>query len=878
MAGWLAAATSLAGALLFLAGPVAAQPVTGHSPNDDFLASVFVGSIAEGRIGDRGGASEFELSIGQLFPIQTGQFDWVSGATYSWALSYEPGSIGGTLVFNFEGANFSMVTATEINSFFIRAFAERPNTRIVVSNLVLGPPPSAGGGGATIFETSMPQTPASANANGSGAVLDVLKISGVDLLVGFTLRGKVTASFSSANPQPSGSELAFQVYVAEGPDFPDADADGVSDAFDNCVNKANPSQADDDADGLGDVCDNCPFAANPDQADGDGDGAGDACDNCLQGCTAIYPRTASCANPSQADTDGDRVGDRCDNCRTVRNGPDEAEIPGVGDQTDSNGNLIGDACEPSTVILDLGGLAPLNGGFKASSSSTLSAFSSALLVQTAIDISLSCAQDVVAANIGLALPAGAGFVNFGGCIPDTNDPNNLASCVGATDLGSTVDPLTSTTIGPGVTTPGGFPAQNVVLRLHATPGVNNDLLCDGGGTPQEVFLGKLLLESLPAYTAPQVSTEGFSLFDPALELLVAPSGNPFPEAQLLTVVIPETELATLTLRPATPGDLRRYKVTVLSERRIHKMAFGITTSGPAAAPVFGGCTCASGDASCPIASFPPQVGGVDLIGCAFDDASNPNLDLGSGIERPTFFTGNTPDIATFVARATNPGDPAFVPNTLYVALQGKLPAGADPPSINNPSATVASELGIIEFAEDTPTPQITFAGADLLPGFSSGGQVVPSSAASPIAVGNVSLLNRFDADEDLDGDGVGDDSDNCVLTANGGPGGQQDSGGVAVLDPDDIGNVCQCGDSGDGVVDIGLLTEENDVTNCQAVLALPPGESATNAVAEKCRVHVGEALNIVDVVLMELEAESIDSGLPDSPSRLQACGPATELQ
>ena len=37
MAGWLAALASLTGALLFLASPVAAQPVTGHASNDDFL-------------------------------------------------------------------------------------------------------------------------------------------------------------------------------------------------------------------------------------------------------------------------------------------------------------------------------------------------------------------------------------------------------------------------------------------------------------------------------------------------------------------------------------------------------------------------------------------------------------------------------------------------------------------------------------------------------------------------------------------------------------------------------------------------------------------------------------------------------------------------
>ena len=38
----------------------------------------------------------------------------------------------------------------------------------------------------------------------------------------------------------------------------------------------------------------------------------------------------------------------------------------------------------------------------------------------------------------------------------------------------------------------------------------------------------------------------------------------------------------------------------------------------------------------------------------------------------------------------------------------------------------SKELGVIEFSEDTATPQITFTGADLLPGYTPGGQVVPS--------------------------------------------------------------------------------------------------------------------------------------------------------
>ncbi|MFQ5416220.1 MAG: hypothetical protein ACE5FL_04120 [Myxococcota bacterium] len=415
-----------------------------------------------------------------------------------------------------------------------------------------------------------------------------------------------------------------------------------------------------------------------------------------------------------------------------------------------------------------------------------------------------------------------------------------------------------------------------MLRLQFTPGLNNNLLCDGGSVTQQVFLGKLLLDNLPEFGVPTVSTEGLTLFEPDLELLVGPAGAVFPEAQILTQVIPAEPFGTLTLRPASPGDLLRYKLSILSERRIHKIAFGVSTSSAPVGPVFGGCDCVAGDPACPVASFPAQANGFDLTGCPFDAT---NTDIGSGILTPTFFTGSVPNVSTFVARRTVEGAP-FPPNTIYVALEGLL-SGGGLASINNPSATVASELGIIEFSEATAAPQITFVGADELPGFSPGGQVVQSSSGSPIAVGNVSLLNRFDADEDLDGDGVGDDSDNCVLTQNGGPGGQQDSGGVAIVDADDIGDPCQCGDGGgDGIVGFaaGTETDDDDVVDCQNVLALPPGTPAGDPEAAKCQVTVGEQLSIVDLVILEIEAGTGNSGLPDTLGRLQACGPATELQ
>ena len=149
----------------------------------------------------------------------------------------------------------------------------------------------------------------------------------------------------------------------------DRDADGVTDAVDNCqpdlcppsynpINGAINAQDDGDGDGVGDICDycpndvdpdfdgvcslfdNCPNVANPGQADSDFDLIGDACDNCP---------TLDMTTTDQSDTDFDGVGDACDNCWSIRNAnmSDQDGDCGMAPLPPYTSDpMCGDACDP----------------------------------------------------------------------------------------------------------------------------------------------------------------------------------------------------------------------------------------------------------------------------------------------------------------------------------------------------------------------------------------------------------------------------------------------------------------------------------------------------------------------------------------------------
>jgi hypothetical protein len=156
----------------------------------------------------------------------------------------------------------------------------------------------------------------------------------------------------------------------------DGDGDGTPDVDDVCAMVADPSQSDADADRVGNACDACPSAPDPDQADLDGDGLTTGCDFCptdiandVDGdhvCGGV-DNCPSVANANQFNADQDAFGDACDVCPfdslddvdgdTVCGLVDNCPLVANANQANGDGDPFGDACDncpavANTVQLD----------------------------------------------------------------------------------------------------------------------------------------------------------------------------------------------------------------------------------------------------------------------------------------------------------------------------------------------------------------------------------------------------------------------------------------------------------------------------------------------------------------------------------------------
>ena len=152
------------------------------------------------------------------------------------------------------------------------------------------------------------------------------------------------------------------------------------------------------------------------------------------------------------------------------------------------------------------------------------------------------------------------------------------------------------------------------------------------------------------------------------------------------------------------------------------------------------------------------------------------------------------------------------------------------------------------------------------------------ATGAPAQPGNLGLVAGGNSSTDRDVDQRGDNADNCPDWPN--PD-QQNNGGLRFVGSgDNIGDLCQCGDSGgDGAVDDASgetpLTTEDDVTNCQSVLAgATTGDSVADAYRlARCSVTGSQQPTIIDLVVMELELGA--QGSAGTPIE-QVCDQATQ--
>jgi hypothetical protein len=811
-----------------------------------------------------------------------------------------------------------MLTITQFDALYLRAVAELSNTSVLLTGLRLGPPPSGGGGGPIINEG--PGVPARSHADGNGSGLDILRLSGVDLLVGFTLKGTVKLVFAGANPAPTGDQLSFQVIAGDAPevpDFPDADGDGVEDSVDNCPNDFNPGQEDGDGDGdvgdgVGDVCDNCPDDLNPGQEDedvGGGDGTGDVCDNCAPGVCNPDVRAPlnSCSNADQSDEDNDGVGFKCDNCPDTPNGPDlgtcltgDTLLVGTDctedaacgtdgfcskNQENENtpGSVEGDACEPSELSLTFGAPAAPAG---ASVGVIGDGGASASAASTSFDLYLSCGpRNISEANVGILLPVPTDpdtpsdlFDNFALCLdpPEGSGDHKERNCpdVGS-DLGPTIDPTTSSTLGPEIfidQPPFGTSISNRFVVLKLKGGLPGGLLCEafdrdaapGGNENNLVYLGPLNLSNLPDDSSPALSENGLAAFTPPLKLLVGASGTAVDPEKIETSVDLSGDADIVALLSVFPthddnDEGRRFAVIMAAPtEQITAIAFGLR--GPAGIQpdqmVFGGCI------------TPAEEGGIAVNSCGDENGPTDEFDLGS--EEYVYPGILSDEGGTYTVPPNSGADLAIPDDTLMVALAGNYGLQF---TLNVPPGAVL--LGVVQYTniEGYPplsAPSVDFQGATALPGVTAAVRTIGGGTIDTNQVGRVISGN---ADLDRDEDNRGDNADNCPNFPN--PL-QLNGGGLLFVGPGDfIGDLCTCGDSsGDGVIDDRTVTgvDESDVEDCQKFLAMPTTEAAEIGAAQRCSVQTGEEVpTILDLIVMELELNAPDSS---GASIEQVCAPA----
>ncbi|MCH7644484.1 MAG: thrombospondin type 3 repeat-containing protein [Myxococcales bacterium] len=574
-----------------------------------------------------------------------------------------------------------------------------------------------------------------------------------------------------------------------------------------------------DLDGLEDPIDNCPLDPNADQADGDGDGIGDTCDNCEMNF-----------NPDQLDRDLDTVGDACDNC---------IDVPNSG-QENANMDEFGDACEPAFISA-----VAVTGGFLANSSPSRAA-GTAALGDTGYEILLSCPSDLVIRRIEMAIefPSDLSPSNivFGGGMGCTD-----VNCSGADPAGLNlrVDRAQSFVKLPG--TNSAFPALYYFSFLgnEVNPGVDStrNLCCPVGSpncvfNPEEVIVFVEVNEALPATDTAAITTAGASdVFSSGGGAFTSDNDGDGSEDSLAGdwafTAGPANSPVKLILSPA-PNDSsgRLFDVKLEANREIEAITFGVEAKS----------FLEPGDE-------PYQF----LVGPSVDETAaqqfNPQFAPLDGSDPNTLYL-------------SLPGDFRSAGNSTHITLNPVPDANAPPRVLLGTLRVPQSEMG------NLPRPKFDGAGMIVTthPVISeSDGGSFPSDLAFTIGTTVRS--------EDIDGDGITNDSENCLYAAN--PD-QLDQGSLNSDLADGRGDACQCGNLDEDPANPGMVSADDVRPGLKLLAGALPDDAIRTKVEQLCsvsKISTGGALatscNIVDLVVLQ-RAVSGGGELNDECIRAQA--------
>ncbi len=556
-----------------------------------------------------------------------------------------------------------------------------------------------------------------------------------------------------------------------------------------------------DGDGLEDPIDNCPATPNPDQLDGDADGAGDVCDTC-----PIF-------DPDQYDRDGDGVGDICDAC------PDSPTASAPGSTCETTVSLV-----PTPMNMTSAPAAELELQLARSGVGSWRRIAASMLERMAdmlrpllrpIEVRPAYAQAAQPAyDLVLACPvAPIGRIELALILPSEIDPTTLdfgpgcldlpIGCSNATLLDSSVDPDQSFLLLPPV--PGGRPEAfyfALVGRDDVTTGLPQ--LCDVGDVKtlatilvnqfpsdgSNPALSPELVENVSNDMTVQMATQAAGVaFDG--DPIQKADGTEVPFAQYAFSVGANNAPIELELRPSlndTTG--ANWDINVDSQNEIFRATLGFI------APV--------GTTSISLAGTGPTV----------DSSSTTSVGPAAGLPRT---------------------------DTLYVTFQGSLP-GNDPLDPTLVPAGGTTTLGTLVLGNPNGQPPvITLEGAAQVAGLPPGSPF--EEPGGTLLDGDQALLTGAGSTgEDFDGDGVQNNTDNCVFTFN--PT-QDNNGGFLTSVADNFGDDCQCGD-----LDFNgqILDDGSDLLALRQVVA--GNDSSTNALA-LCSVSDSPDCNIKDVIVLE---------------------------